>query len=221
MKGAAVFGRVMGWIALVFTLFCHGLTVFSVMQNNEMAEETGKTAARFDPALMLIGMGALLVGVILFTALRRCPAVGAALTVLGGIALGINAVRLGIHFPLTTRGITDAGLTVSKLIWRHWTAELVPLFTLLAFVCEGVPRWTFAPEAIVVPEDAVPEDAPAGTVLLRCPRCEALFRNGDKAGTVFRCPYCLKKVQMPGKSWEGKRKKRSVAKRSQNPPPLS
>lgn len=211
MKQTASFFRVIMWVALVFTLCCHTLTAIAIVQNNTQALEKNQETAVFSLTVMLLGLGLLTLGVCLCQWWKKMPLVGLALTVFGGVLMAINTLRLAAQFPYDGTGITERGMTVAKLLWRHWSAELVPLCAVLYVVLTHLPDWRAVPTAIRLPSPETPDETPvpADTVLVQCPRCEASFYNGETAA-VFRCPYCRKKLQMPEKSWEGKKKKRSL-----------
>lgn len=211
MKQAAPVCRTLMWIALAISVVFHALATFAVFQNNAKAAEAGQTDLIFSPTIMLCGVGLLVLGAVLLAAIRNHRWIGAVVLLLATVFIAINTIKLAQHFPLDASGAGDPrGLTTGKLLLRHWSAELVPLFGLLSYVLELVPQWRFVPTAHLLPEEEMPQESrPQGSVFVQCPRCEATFFNSPES-TVFSCPYCRKKLQMPGKNWEGQKKKRSL-----------
>lgn len=214
MKQTAAFFRSLMWIALVFTLGCHALTTIALIQNNQKALEQNQENAVFSLTVMLLGLGLLALGTCLCQWWKKRPIVGLILTVAGGILMAINTLRLAAQFPYDGTGVTERGMTAVKLLVRHWSSLLVPLSAALYVVLTYLPVWRTVPTAIRLPEPETADETPVpkGAVLVQCPRCEASFHNGESS-MVFRCPYCRKKLQMPGKSWDGKKKKRSLLAR--------
>lgn len=212
MKQAASVCRILLWIMLTAAVSFHALAFVGVFQQNTLAAEVGKPEAIFSPVMMLGGIALLILGSILLSALKKYRWIGAAILLLAGILLAINTVRLATHFPLNGTGAGESsGLTTGKLLLRHWSAELVPLFGIAAFVLESLPQWRHVPTARLLSETETPFDdnRPQGSVFVQCPRCEATFFNSPES-TVFACPYCRKKICMPCKNWEGQKKKRSL-----------
>lgn len=211
MKETAKVFRALMWVVLVFSVACHGLTVFAVIMNNQQATEQDQADLRFAPELMYAGLALLIAGAVLTAVWRKRPWVGVAVLAVAGVLLAFNTVRLGEYFPVSiTAAGEERGLTTAKLLLRHWSAELIPLFAAIAWLLESLPAWRHVPLAEILPESEIPEgDRPAGSVFLRCSRCDARFFNSANEA-VFTCPYCRKKLGMPGKNWDGLKKKRSL-----------
>lgn len=223
MKQAAPVFRTLMWIALAVTIIFHALATFAVWQNNTKATEAGNEAAVFSLNTMIGGIVCLVLGAVLLTAIQKYRFIGAAVLLVGAVLMAINTVRLAGHFPLDASGAGDPrGLTVGKLLLRHWSAELVPLFGLVSYLLEALPQWSYVPVARVLPEAETPpeETRPQGSVFVQCPRCEATFFNSPE-GAVFLCPYCRKKMKIPGKNWEGQKKKRSLKQKERKQADIS
>lgn len=212
MKQAAQICRFFMWTAMVLTTVVQATAVGAIMYHNAQAETAKQPEAIFSPVLMLAGMLMLIVGPILMVKCRKHSWIGVAVMAVGGVLLAFNNLRLAEHYSPNLVGTEEVGLTVSKLLWRHWSAELVPLFGIAAWILEALPQWRMAPEAILLPDSEAEKEEgerPKGSVFVQCSRCEAKFFN-SRSESVFTCPYCRKKLKMPGENWEGRKKKRSV-----------
>lgn len=113
------------WLALLATLLFQAFTVVGL---SSALSNKSESAQGFIVGLVLACL-ALVAGVVLLYAVRKSPWLGLGLLVLGGCAMIFLGVALREEAGDPTVMVSgETGLTVWKMIYRHFIAVLVPLF---------------------------------------------------------------------------------------------
>ncbi len=127
MRGASNFLKTLIWIFTVLYMALQGLAVYALSMNNDNYN-----------VLPLAGVSVLmLTGVILFMVLTKRRSIGMIVAFVAAIGMLVVALDLGRQFPVSIGSSdTDYGLSLWKLIWRHYGIAIIPVLMLPAWLCE-------------------------------------------------------------------------------------
>jgi hypothetical protein len=93
----------------------------------------------YDPMLLTVSAGLMLVAVLVYTVLPRGKVIPLAAAWVASVMLVIAVVGLGKAFPENADLFREVGLTSWELVWRHYSMLLAPIFMTGSFLC-GIAR---------------------------------------------------------------------------------
>ena len=124
-------------VSTIFSAIWQGMTLFSLYSGNQQAIAAGYEQYVFNIWPLVSACVLIVAAVVLFTVLKRHRYVGLLIAVAAAVIFLVVALDLSRAFPLQIgTGGVDRGLTTWKIVYRHCSMLLVPLFMLPAWLCE-------------------------------------------------------------------------------------
>ena len=137
MRTVSKIFRILMWIAVVFYAALQGLAAYGLSLNNANAIAADNKDKVYN-ILPLMCMALIMVAaVVLFTVLKKKRYIGLCFAIIAAIGMLVVGLDMGRKFPVTVSSTdVDVGLSIGKMIWRHYGIAIVPVFMLVAWLFE-------------------------------------------------------------------------------------
>lgn len=133
MKIVAKIFQILLIIFLVFTVFTQGMTIYSIAAHNHTVEHILPERVYALRALIATNV-VMFGGVAVYFFYKKRPAVGILLSTVAAVAFIVIAFDLKRVFPSSILAYGAVGVDTVKMLWRHMSPALLPVFMLGAWL---------------------------------------------------------------------------------------
>lgn len=133
--------RILLWITLVITTTIQGLALVAIQAGNRALAESESRGEPYNWIPLLVLTVLMVAAVVLFFAVPKGKTVFFIATAVVGVLFILIALNLAEYYTVKLNAVgADKGLTVWRMISRHMTPALIPLFMLPSWLCYHAER---------------------------------------------------------------------------------